>query len=84
MPEATLSAFGYHGEVVDLMPTKGRAAKQTLASFAEVGIDHLALAGQLQREGTESFDASWKSLLASIAAKGDKTGRQRPIEPSPR
>ncbi|MBG0739547.1 transaldolase [Paeniglutamicibacter antarcticus] len=78
MPEATLAAFGDHGEVGDLPASKSRAAKQTLSSFAEVGIDHQELAGQLQSEGTESFDASWKSLLASIATKGDKlaAGRQ--------
>lgn len=72
MPEATLSAFGDHGEVGDLRASKARAAKQTLSSFAEVGVDHQVLAGQLQRDGTESFDASWKSLLASIGAKGGK------------
>ncbi len=72
MPEATLLAFGDHGEVGELMPDKGRAAKQTLASFAEVGIDYQALAGQLQREGAEAFDESWKSLLASIASKHER------------
>ena len=72
MPEATLAAFGDHGEMGDLAASKGRAVKQTLASFAEVGVDHDELAGQLQREGTASFDTSWKNLLASIGAKGDK------------
>ncbi|MDJ0313593.1 transaldolase [Arthrobacter sp. H35-D1] len=72
MPEATLSAFGDHGVVGDLAAAKAGAAKQALASFAEVGIDHDELAGQLQREGTESFDASWRNLLASIGGKGDK------------
>ena len=72
MPEATLSAFGDHGQLGDLASSKAWAAKQALSSFAEVGIDHQELAGQLQQEGAESFDASWKSLLASIGAKGDK------------
>ncbi|MFQ4149997.1 transaldolase [Arthrobacter sp. LAPM80] len=72
MPEATLVAFAGHGEVGDLPASKARAAKQVLASFAEVGIDHDELAGQLQSEGTQSFDASWKNLLASIGTKGDK------------
>ena len=72
MPEATLAAFGDHGVVGDLPAAKVQAAKQLLASFAEVGIDHHELAGQLQREGTESFDASWKKLLASIGAKGSR------------
>ena len=72
VPEATLAAFGDHGVVGDLPAAKVQAAKQLLASFAEVGIDHHVLAGQLQREGTESFDASWKKLLASIGAKGSR------------
>ncbi|WP_207345075.1 transaldolase [Arthrobacter sp. E3] len=70
MPEATLAAFSDHGELGDLAEAKARAAKQTLSSFAEVGIDHEELAGQLQHEGTDSFDASWKNLLASIRDKG--------------
>ncbi len=72
MPEATLLAFGDHGQVSDLMPDNGRAAWQILASFAEVGVDHQTLAEQLQREGAESFDKSWQNLLASIAAKHEK------------
>ncbi len=71
MPEATLLAFGEHGVVGDLQESSPRGAKQTLASFAEVGIEHEALAKELLREGTESFEASWKNLLGSIAAKGN-------------
>ena len=35
----------------------------------ERGVDHAALAAQLQREGTESFDKSWQDLMDCIAAK---------------
>jgi len=69
MPEKTLHAFADHGHVGDLMAFDGGDAEQTLALFAKVGIDHLDLADQLQREGAESFDKSWHSLLSSIAAK---------------
>ncbi|PPJ27012.1 transaldolase, partial [Nocardia nova] len=72
MPEATLHAFADHGRVDALMPTDGGDATQTLGAYSGVGIDHHALAARLQRAGTESFDASWKNLLASIAAKHDK------------
>ena len=41
-------------------------------------IDDAALAAQLQREGTESFDKSWQDLMDRIAAKSTllETGHQ--------
>ena len=69
MPEATLHAFADHGTIGELMPADGGNANQTLASFAEIGIDYRALGEQLQQDGANAFDKSWKSLLASIAAK---------------
>ena len=72
MPEATLLAFADHGQVGNLMPADGGDAEETLAAFAEAGVEHKALAGQLQREGAESFDRSWKSLLASIASRHEQ------------
>ena len=69
MPEATLRAFADHGQVGALMRTDGGDAEQTLHTYASIGIDHQVLAAQLQRDGAKSFDTSWKSLLASIAAK---------------
>jgi len=32
-------------------------------------VDHAALADQLQREGTESFDKSWQDLMKCLAEK---------------
>ncbi|MGI8760797.1 MAG: transaldolase [Jatrophihabitantaceae bacterium] len=72
MPEKTLHAFADHGQVGALMPTDGGDAKHTLDAYAGIGIDHDALAGQLQRDGADAFDTSWQSLLGSIAAKHDK------------
>jgi len=69
MPEATLAAFADHGQVGEMMAVDGGDAEETLAAFGEAGVDHDALAAQLQREGAESFDQSWKNLLASIASK---------------
>lgn len=40
--------------------------------FGAAGVDHQALAEQLQRNGAESFDKSWHSLLDSIASKQEK------------
>ena len=40
-----------------------------LSEFTRIGVDAAALAGQLQREGVESFDKSWQDLMDRIASK---------------
>jgi transaldolase len=70
MPEPTLLAFADHGEVGDPLPADGGDAHETLAAFADAGIDTAALAEQLQREGAEAFDKSWRDLLDCIAKRG--------------
>ncbi|MEO8557273.1 MAG: transaldolase family protein [Actinomycetota bacterium] len=77
MPEKTLHAFADHGHVGDLMAADGGDAEHTLAEFATVGVDSQALAEQLQRDGAESFDKSWHSLLDSIASKHAQLGTTR-------
>jgi len=72
MPDATLAAFADHGHVGTLMAADGGDSEATLAAFTKAGIDHQALAGQLQQEGADSFDKSWRSLMASIASKHEK------------
>jgi transaldolase len=67
MPEKTLLAFADHGEVGDPLPADGGDAEETLSAFAEAGIDTDALAERLQREGAETFVASWRDLLGTIA-----------------
>ncbi len=69
MPEATLAALAEHGQPAKLMEPDGGDAVETLAAFTAAGVDHEALATQLQVEGATSFDRSWKSLLSSIASK---------------
>jgi transaldolase len=69
MPDKTLLAFADHGEVGDPLPPDGGDAEQTLSEFATAGVDVDALAGRLQEEGKDSFDASWKDLLDSISSE---------------
>lgn len=71
MPEATLLAFAEHGKVGDLLPADGGDAEAVLARFAAEGVDPLALAEELQREGAEAFVASWKDLMQRLAAKAE-------------
>jgi transaldolase len=67
MPENTLLAFAEHGQVGEPVPADGGDAEQTLTAFGDAGIDVDALAARLQRQGAESFVASWRELLGTIS-----------------
>jgi transaldolase len=69
MPDKTLLAFADHGTVHGELPADGGDAEAMLAEFARAGVDDAALAEQLLREGTQSFDKSWASLMECIASK---------------
>jgi transaldolase len=69
MPEKTLLAFAEHGEVGEPLGPDGGDADDVLGGFADAGVDVAALAARLQREGAESFVASWRDLLATIASQ---------------
>ncbi len=69
MPEATLKAFGDHGEIGTTLPADGGDCEDVLARFANAGIDVAALAAQLQDEGAKSFVSSWQDLMAVIDSK---------------
>jgi transaldolase len=71
MPDATLLAFADHGEIRGVMPEDGGDAEAVLAEFERAGIDVIALADQLQREGAEAFVKSWNELLERIGAKSE-------------
>jgi len=69
IPEKTLHAFADHGQVRGVLPRHGGDADKVLAEFRRTGVDDVALAAQLQREGTAAFDKSWKDLLDCIESK---------------
>lgn len=69
IPEKTLVAFADHGRVRGVLSPDGGDAEAVLAEFTRAGVDDTALAARLQREGTASFDKSWKDLLDRLAAK---------------
>ncbi len=50
----------------------GGGAEQTLTAFAKAGVDHHALAAQLQAEGAQSFDRSWQNPPTSIASRHER------------
>jgi transaldolase len=69
MPENTLKALADHGEIGAVMATDGGDCEEVLAQFAKAGIDVMALALQLQKEGADAFVKSWHELLGVIESK---------------
>jgi len=69
MPDKTLLAFADHGRVNAVMPAGGGDAQQVIGAFKQAGVDHASLAQQLQKEGAQSFDKSWKALMDCIESK---------------
>ena len=69
MPEATLLAFGDHGEVNGILPADGGDCEAVFSQFGKTGIDLNALAARLQDEGAASFVKSWNELMAVIVSK---------------
>ncbi len=83
IPTKTLLAFADHGKVSEALRDDGGDAESVLAEFAAAGVDDVALADRLQREGAASFDASWKDLLERLAQKRTQlTQRNTPTKPA--
>lgn len=74
LPDKTLEAFADHGHLEAVMPPDGGDAEATLADFTRSGVDTIALAARLQREGTEAFNKSWTDLMGRIASKSALQG----------
>lgn len=69
MPEATLRAFGDHGKVHRTLGTDPGEADITLQRAADAGVDLDAITEQLEREGVESFCASYHDLIRRIESE---------------
>jgi len=69
MPEKTLLALADHGEIGAMLPADGGDAEQLLERFQRAGVDLDALGAKLQRDGADSFVASWQELLACLVDK---------------
>ena len=69
MPDATLKAFGDHGEIGAPLAPDGGDCEKVLADFARAGVDIDALAARLQEEGAASFVESWNDLIGCIESK---------------
>lgn len=72
VPEKTLLAFAAQGAPQNLMPEDGGDAEIVLSAIARAGVDRIALAARLQREGAQAFSRSWTGLLTVIASKSQR------------
>lgn len=77
MPDKTLKAYADHGQVKQILPDDGGDAERLLAEFTRAGVDDAAIARELLREGTRSFDQSWRDLMDCIFAKRNALSRSR-------
>jgi transaldolase len=68
MPEATLHAFGDHGDATVHFDWSSDAA-ETLRRAADAGVDLNVITADLEREGVDSFCTSYKELLDCIKTK---------------
>lgn len=71
MPEATLKAFADHGRIGSPLPADGGDCDDVLDLFVASGASLHGMAAKLQADGAEAFVASWTSLLAVIASRGE-------------
>ena len=70
VPEKTMLAFSDRGRLNNTaLPNDGGDAETVLANFARAGVDAVALASDLQHDGTLSFAKSWNDLMDCIASK---------------
>lgn len=72
VPDKTLRAFADHGHPEVTLTTDDSLARTILARFAEHGLEVDALAAELQTEGAQKFDASWKDLLATVRQRAER------------
>jgi transaldolase len=67
MPEKTLDAVADHGTFRgDTVSGTHAQSREVWARLADLGIEEPAVAAELEQAGVESFEQSWRDLLASV------------------
>lgn len=69
LPDATLDAFVNHGQLSERITRELELARSQWEELAEHGVDTNDVAMQLEREGVQSFIASFEDLLAALEDK---------------
>jgi transaldolase len=71
MPEATLRAFADHGHAARSLGESTAEAEEILREAGRAGLDLAAITAELEREGVQSFCASYHELIDRITTKTD-------------
>lgn len=69
VPPATYTAFRDHGAVRSSLEEDIPGAQATIKRLGESGVDLGAVTQQLQDEGVQAFEESFRNLMGSISAK---------------
>ncbi len=69
MPQDTIEAFQDHGSPRPSLNDGLAAAQTVLDELAQAGVSYDDVTDTLEREGVEKFEASFRDLLDSLAAK---------------
>jgi transaldolase len=80
MPDATLRAFADHGQAARALTESTAAAEDILRDAQDAGIHLAAITAQLEREGVQSFCASYHELIDRIktTTEGTVMSTERP------
>lgn len=69
LPDATIVAFGDHGNLARTVDADIDGARAVWQSLADVGVDMDEVADQLEREGVASFQKSFTELIDALDTK---------------
>lgn len=84
MPEATLRAFGDHGQVSETLAVDPGGAADVLTGVASAGHDLREITDGLEREGVRSFCDAYRRLLDCIEHRLGTAAGGRPTASPPR
>jgi transaldolase/glucose-6-phosphate isomerase len=69
VPPATYTAFRDHGAIRSSLEEDIPGAQETIKRLGEIGIDLSTVTQQLQNEGVQAFEESFRNLMGSISSK---------------
>ena len=72
LPDATIVAFGDHGNLARTVDADIDGARAVWQSLADVGVDMDEVADQLEREGVASFQKSFTELIDALDTKASE------------
>ena len=76
LPETTIAAFTDHGTLARTIDTGVEEAADVMRRLAAVGVDMDDVGSALENQGVAGFTASYRQVLAALAAKAEQLSRR--------